>query len=201
MKYNFFKNMIKIDNISNKEKLALSITVLVLVVVIMSVLVNLNDDEVKVEYENFNVENAIKESITTTNRQIYVDLNEIISNYLAAYNMDIKAADENVDFSKIKYTREEYYNVLSDDYKKKLSKKDYMRLSEEFCDKFITTSKYGEYVEIKNNNINNIYILPSNKYGKNMYMCKLNTAQKGSTAYIGLNLDQVQKIYSIFYIE
>lgn len=201
MKYNFFKNMIKIDNISNKEKLALSITVLVLVVIIMSVLVNLNDDEIKVEYENFNVENAIKESITTTNRQIYVDLNEIISNYLASYNMEIKAADENVDFSKIKYTREEYYRVLSDEYKKVLSKKDYMDVSNKFCMKFISASKYGEYVEVKNSIINCIYVLPSKKYGEDMYICKLNTISKNDTAYIGINLNQYQKIYSIFYIE
>lgn len=200
MKTNFFKNIIKIDNITNSEKLALGIILLVLMMIIMSVINNINIEE-KIGYSDFNIEEVITESVNINDRQKYFDLYEIISNYLSSYNLEINALSSNIDYDKIKYTRDEYYLTLTEEYKKEISKKEYMQISEKFCKKFLKSNTYSEYVSVDKNIIKKIYKLSSKKYGENMYICELNSNVDNELAYIGIYLNQKQKKYNIFYID
>lgn len=199
MKNNIFKNMFKLNNVSNKEKLALSTTILVLFIIIMSVLSGINND-INFNYDEFKIEEAINESAVVKDRQKYFDLYEIISSYLVSYNLESDTLGMSFDYDKIKYTREEYYLVLTDKYKKQINKNQYMNISEQFCKKFLNSGKYGEYVEVNKDIINDIYLLPSKKYGQNMYICKLNTNNEKNFAYIGIHLNPIENKYSIFYI-
>lgn len=200
MKIKILSNIIRIDNISNKEKLALSVTILALLLIIMSILFN-NKNDIRIEYKDFDIERVIEESLVLNNKQIYFDLQEIISSYLASYNLEIESLSQNINYENIKYTREEYYAVLTEEYKKQINKKEYMQLSERFCEKFLGNSQTGKYMNINDYFIKDVYLLPSQKYGEDMYMCRLNTNDKDISAYIGIKLNQVTKTYSIFYIE
>lgn len=195
------KKIIDIKNISMKEKIALLATISVLLMVITKVFYNFSINEGNgINYnEDINIDYIISISDETNDRQVYAILNNVISSFINSYNLELKDYVGNINLEDINYTREDYYNVLSSSYKKKISKLKYNSLSEEFMQNFINSSEYGRYMQTSGI-LQNVYKLNEYVYSKNMYICKLNSNIKTKIAYIGIQLNEENSKYNIFYL-
>lgn len=129
-------------------------------------------------------------------RVIYWQLKQIIDQYANSYmyNQD----EETKKIAKAPY--EDYYGVLTKDYKKLLNKNKYMEKAKVFFDKMVleTDSPSGFYEE-NANRISRVLL-----YDDNMYLCEIEGTDENFPdfkAYIGIKLDNTKNKFSIFYIE
>lgn len=179
------KQNVKIDTISSKQKLILAICFLLIIIVLLWIskqIFNKNEfDYRKIGHDNF-----IYSGSLNTDRQIYWSLNEIISNILNSYKNIGK--EEGI-------KPEDYYDVLSEDYKDYLGKGKYKKLINEFLQKFVVKNSYTTAIKTSRI-IENVYYLNNNRY-----ICELSTASEENKAYIGITLNTSNKTYNIFYIE
>ena len=192
------KKIIDLGELSNKEKLALATTVLVLFVVVATFLYSLDNKNKSIEISLLTVENMETYSVENTDRNIYWILSNIVNSFFASYNLEINAHEGDVDLSKVKYNRKDYYNVLHKDYD--ISKTEYMNITQNMFEKFKKMGRYGEY--IPDIQLNNVYILNSNMYDKGMYLVKIKVFNNEEEyVYIGIKLNSTSKKFSIFYLK
>lgn len=125
----------------------------------------------------------------TVDREIYYTLDKIVVKYIESYLVE----DEN-------NTWTAYYDVLSEDYSKFLNKKEYNSVAENFLKKFYVYSADVEIEAIEYMDAQDI-VTDIYAYEDNKYMCILESSATGNTGYIGIELDEKNKTYSIFYIE
>lgn len=187
------KKFIDIKNITSQEKLILAISILILIVIATSVIRVIFDSSKNINYKKQTIEDIYDEGQIIEDRNVYWPLNNIIAAFIGSYQSEIA----NVNNIQSSYTREDFYNTLSDEYKKVLSKRKYLEKSKEMFDKFIinnTTVKQNDYIE-------QIRMLDSKKYSNDMYIVKLKTVAENSSSYIGIRLIPNIKKYSIFYLE
>lgn len=179
------KQNIKMETISSKQKLILAICFLLIIIVLLWISKQIfNKDEF--DYRKITHDDFIYSGLINTDRQIYWSLNEIISNILNSYKNIGK--EEGI-------KPEDYYDVLSEDYKEYLGKRKYKKLINEFLQKFVVKNSYTTTIKTSRI-IENVYYLDNNRY-----ICELSTASEENKAYIGITLNTSNKTYNIFYIE
>lgn len=179
------KQNVKMDTISSKQKLILAICFLLIIIVLLWISKQIfNKDEF--DYRKITHDDFIYSGLINTDRQIYWSLNEIISNILNSYKNIGK--EEGI-------KPEDYYDVLSEDYKEYLGKRKYKKLINEFLQKFVVKNSYTTTIKTSRI-IENVYYLNNNRY-----ICELSTASEENKAYIGITLNTSNKTYNIFYIE
>ena len=126
------KQNVKMDTISSKQKLILAICFLLIIIVLLWISKQIfNKDEF--DYRKITHDDFIYSGLINTDRQIYWSLNEIISNILNSYKNIGK--EEGI-------KPEDYYDVLSEDYKDYLGKGKYKKLINEFLQKFVVKNSY-----------------------------------------------------------
>lgn len=192
------KKIIDIKNITQIEKIALALTITILLAIAIRLLYSFNKDSDNLNYKEVNAEYLISLSNESFDREIYSTLEQIVSSFVVSYNLEIDPYKGYVDYSKIKYKREDYYKIISPDYKKKLNKTNYLELSKVILNKFVVKGINGIYVR-DIDLIDKVYKLDEKKY-KDMFICRLNT-KDDSSSYIGIQLNTDYKTYNIFYLE
>lgn len=121
----------------------------------------------------------------TYDRQIYWDLNDIISNFIIS-NRFTENDEE--------YFSGSYYNALTEEYKRYLGESKYNELAQKFFEKFLI--KGVQEINYKTYNfIDSIYDM-----GQDTYFCEM-TGTNENKAYIGIRLHKSNKTFEIFYIE
>ena len=173
-------------NITSKQRLLLMITFLVIIVVVFSFFKNINKKVEGIDYKKNGINNLLLYSKEVTDRDIYWNLDGIVSDFLNSYQ-----SEYNKDIKSLNY----YYNALDPNYKKYLGKSKYKELANG-----VITKVLGEEKDM-------LSALPQpviievralNDYN-NAYMCKLAT-KNDEDAYIGIILDIENTRYNIFYI-
>lgn len=123
-----------------------------------------------------------------TDRDTYYTLEAIVNQYLNSY------INTGNDDEKLMY--EDYYNYLTENYKKHLSKKEYIEVAKNFLNKF--------YVNI-NSDYETMYTYQILKeiydMGNNVYMCKLESKRNNEIGYIAFQINQSELAFNIVYIE
>ena len=179
------KQNVKMNTISSKQKLILAICFLLIIIVLLWISKQIFNKK-EFDYKNMNHMDFIDEGTINNNREVYWSLNEIISNILNSYkNIGKKEGIK----------AEDYYDVLSEDYKHYLGKGKYKKLINEFLQKFVVKNSYTTTIKTSRI-IENVYYLNNNRY-----ICELSTASEENKAYIGITLNTSNKTYNIFYIE
>lgn len=123
-----------------------------------------------------------------TDREIYYTLESIINQYLDSY------INVNDDKDKIMY--EDYYNYLTENYKKHLSKKEYKEVAENFLNKFYININSDYEAMYTYQILKDIY-----EFENSIYLCRLESKRNGEIGYIALQIDQSQLAFNIVYIE
>ena len=152
-------------NLSLIRKIILYFIVLVIIFILSWILkiININKKlERKAIVNNYNeikdYTHFIYQGTTTNDRQLYWDLNDIITKYITSSMYE----QNNVEFS-----LEEYFDALTDEYKNYLGKNKYTEISKGFIEKFVIHG--AQELNYKTQNIiQNIYDI-----NNDMYFCEL----------------------------
>lgn len=122
-----------------------------------------------------------------TDRDTYYTLESVINQYLNSY---INVYNE----EKIMY--QDYYNYLEDNYKRHLSKKEYIEVADNFLNKF--------YINI-NSDYESMYTYQILKgvyqFENNIYLCELVSKRNNETGYIAFQINESELAFKIVYIE
>lgn len=125
-------------------------------------------------------------------RQIYYNLEKIVTEYVNSYLPEGEQAIKDV-------TYEDYYDALSEKYKNYLGKNKYYEVAQKFLKKFYinVTSDYEtmEYMDTERI-IKNIYV-----FENYVYLCELETSDGKNTGYIAIQMNTENNSYCIMYIE
>lgn len=174
-------------NVTSKQRLVFLVTMLILIIVVFFVLKNINKKNDGIDYNNTDLSDFKTNSSIINDRGIFWNLNDIVANYINAYQAEYNKETKNFDY---------YYKALDPNYKKFIGKKKYLELSNN-----VVTKVLGENRDI-------LTLLPNpvitevsklDKY-ESAYLCKLSTIKEDEEAYIGVVLDTQNKRYNIFYI-
>lgn len=184
--------IIDYKNMTSKQKIIFFVIILIIVIILSWMLKILNEnkknsrnaiicnyDEIK-DYTYF-----IYQGNTTSDRQLYWNLNDIIVGYIEAS----KYQNDNMEFS-----TDNYFEALTVEYQNFLGKSKYLEISKKFVDKFVI-SGVQELNYKTLDIIENIYELQND-----MYFCELHGYNE-QKAYFGIRLNKENKTYQIFYIE
>lgn len=123
-----------------------------------------------------------------TDRNIYYTLENIVNQYLNSY---INTED---DQDKIMY--EDYYNYLTDYYKKHLNKKEYKQVAENFLNKFYININSDYEAMYTYQLIKDIYA-----FDNNVYLCKLVSKRNNEIGYMAFRVNEAELAFNIVYIE
>lgn len=186
------------DNDKKKEQ-KFKLVILLFGLIVLIILVNIiktmrNRDEIWNYSEISSAIDVISEGIVVNDRGKYYILEDIVIRFLLANG---EGTVDNLESNNINYeaTYADYYSILVDDYKRHLSKNEFEEVSNTFANKFITISAEGyKYLNTKNI-IKSIYL-----YGNNKYLCFLNSGSD-NLAFFGVELNEDNKSYNIFYVE
>lgn len=126
-------------------------------------------------------------------RSTYYTLEGIVANYLNSF---LVGESENQEGT-LNYTQ--YYEYLTEAYRKHLNQKEYNNVANKFLSKFYVNAK-SEYEAMEymdtNKIIKNIYL-----FEDNIYLCELRGSQTGNKGYIAFALKENDNIYKLVYIE
>ena len=120
-----------------------------------------------------------------TDRETYYTLENIVNQYLDSY-ID--------DGSKEKMLYDDYYDCLTDGYKKFLGRKKYKEVAKNFLERFYININSNYETMYKQKIIKGIY-----KFDNNVYLCQLQRKNKDS--YIAFQLNELNESFNIVYIE
>ena len=171
------------------SKLMLFTLVLVLIALLLLNWLLGNKETVGVwDYDNITSASEIKYLGTkVTDRETYYTLESIISKYLDSY---INVYDQD----KIMY--EDYYNYLVENYKKHLSKKEYIEIAKKFLNKFYINMN-SDYESMDTNKIlKDIY-----EFENGIYLCELKSNRNNEAGYIAVQVNKIDMTFNIVYIE
>lgn len=210
-----------IDKFNQLDRRTKIIIGLLLVIILLLVATNLlrNNLEEKPEwdYSEYSKVDTIQDVLSSTkknyNRIKYWELTSIIDDYISSILID----DEMEKVSKYSYS--DYYELLTNEYKKKMDKKEYNKLAKDFLYRFAyeTNAKNGIYKKVEYS-IKDIYL-----YDNNMYLCYVSVdddemseimrnayysnnnedivKEIKTEGYIGIKLNENSSTYNIFYLE
>lgn len=177
-----------LERFTTKQKIIFLVTALVALIFLSSLFGYLarKSDEKNIDYQNITSDKFINDSVTSHDKVVFYELQDVINKFIGAYS------DEE------KNSYEDYYETLTSEYKKYLSKNKYKDTVIKFYDKFECTDTVDTGIKMCTDGIlKQVYEFDTNKY-----ICKLESFNK-SDAYIGIKLiENVKEPYAqIFYIE
>ena len=183
------------NNISSKQKLIILTIILVVLIVGVNILKALGKQEGIWNYKEItSATDVISSGSIITDRKTYYELEDIIVRFLLA-NDGISTT--NLETENIGYdaTYKDYYSILTKEYKKHLSRKEFNEKANKLLNRFVIPLDIEEFGYMNTKNIiKNIY-----GYGDNKYLCELQSYD--NVGYIGIQLNPYKDCYYIFYIE
>ena len=123
-----------------------------------------------------------------TDREIYYTLETIINQYLDSYIKPKTNED------KVMY--EDYYDYLTENYRKYLSKREYKQVAEKFLNKFYININSDYEAMYTYQLLKDIYA-----FENNVYLCKLVSKRNNEVGYIAFQISQSELAFNIVYIE
>lgn len=121
-----------------------------------------------------------------TDRETYYTLESIVNQYMESY---VEKEDEKTNYK-------EYYNYLTENYKKHLGRRKYIEVAEKFLKKFyVNIDSDYEYMNT-NRIVKNIY-----EFDNNIYLCELRSNTTNEMGYIAFQVNDSQLAFNIVYIE
>ncbi len=188
-------NTIKRIKLSKKQLLIIAILFLLFLMILKNVVDSFSGNNIN--YKTANAETFISMAQENYDRQVYWNINDIISNFVFSYqtveNMDTSSI---VEYNYNGYKLEEYYDTLDIQYKKFLGKTGFINLSKSMLSKFAIPSDKGIKI-VTEKLIKKMYKIND----QDMYFCELNTVNQDYKSYIGIKIDTVNNTFNIFYIE
>lgn len=180
-----------INNLNKTQKLIASIVLLVVMIFLVNLIANVSFKETFIDYKNITAQDLVNSSTICTDRDTYLILEDITTNFLNA-NIDKYVIDDE------KVNLKDYYTyTLFEEYKYNMSYSKFKRIANNFYSK-VFSDKKQKYNNIPlEEMINTIYLLSE---PRNMYIVELNT-NTTEKPYIGIELDESNGRYSIFFIE
>lgn len=175
------------DNITQKQRLVLVITFLLVLVILFYILRAVTTKNEGIDYKNTETIDFIINATEINDRNVYWNINEIISQFINSYQSSYNKEIKDLDY---------YYSALDPNYKKFLGKKEYLEISNNVITKVVGENK-DVFSMLPEPLITSIYRL--NDYD-NAYLCELSTTNENEEAYIGIILDTDHNKYNIFYI-
>lgn len=137
------------------------------------------------DYNNLESANIIRHlGNKVTDREIYYTLEEIVNQYLDSY---IEKDEEKMNYM-------DYYNSLTDSYKKYLGRKKYKEAAENLLNKFYININ-SDYISMYKNKV----LKKAYAFDNNIYLCEL--SRNNEEAYIAFQLDEGQTAFKIAYVE
>ena len=219
--FNIFTVYDAINKFNKLDKNKKNVIGLLLIIVVLLIATNILKNNLKKEpkwdyseyYEVDTIEDILISSKKNYDRTKYWELTGIVDKYIASILTDD-------DLDKIyEYSYEDYYEVLTSEYRKSLNRKEYNELSQDFVYRFAyeTNDNNGTYKRVEYS-IKDIYL-----YDDNMYLCYVSIDDKEMSeimrnayylnnnedivreiktdGYIGIKLNQKNSTYEIFYLE
>lgn len=184
------------EKFSTKENIII-FSFLLIFLIIASVLIKKYDPFNKIDYRNLTTADLLLESDVNYNRDTYWILNDILLSFLYSGTTNTTSVNGEGSESSLyyKYSTEEYYEALTNDYQTFLSEEKYLELA----NKVISNFKDNYEVLVSATNIAPIRkIYKCNKYSGELYLVKLNTS---NDSYIGIELFTEASKFRIFYME
>ena len=174
-----------LERFTKKQKIIFLVTALVALIFLSSLFGYLSrrSDEKVIDYKSANGENIIADSAIK-----FYELQDIITKFINSY---LGNDDDNTDYKN-------YYETLTDEYKKYLSKSKYYEVTENLCNKFVVTDSVDTTINMRTNGIlKSVYVYDTDKY-----ICKLQ-GNNEEVSYIGIKLiENTKEPYAqIFYLE
>jgi len=205
--YNLIQKFKEMDK-TVKQIIILSIIVIILFIG-TTILKKLNSkNEFTWNYKEINeLDEVLEQGVKVYDRILYLELKTIIDNIIDDSNTQM-TENGSIDF-------EHYYEFLTKSYKRYLGKEKYKTIMNEFINKYIIENDTppGVYSKMPYR-INEI-----NKYNDNMYLCEIKSDENeyitydddgnilGESqniyyiGYIGIELNEIDSTYNIFYME
>ena len=145
-----------------------------------------------IDYKNMQPSDFINSCELQNDRKTYWILDDIVATFIGS-----SVIEKTTDNNNISYV--DYYQALDEDYQKYLGKSNYLKVAQEFFDKFrIKNIEGGIDSTIKaNGNIDRYY----KSYDSDRYICILNTVTGETYGYIGIELNTNKNTYKIFYLK
>ncbi len=203
----------KFEKLDKKIKYIIILFIITTVMFFTTEVIKKNiDKNTKFKYTFSTIEEILDENKSISSRKTYFEIRNIINSYFSTKGYDEIGNKSNYEYS-------DYYSVLSNEYKKVISKKNYLKLSSEFIDRFIYKDPANEEIsKIAPFDISKIY-----SFENNIYLCKLEVdftrlddyiikqyvgdlsgdrfGYKMSKGYIGIKLYENHNKYEIVYME
>lgn len=143
-------------------------------------------------YDEFNYADVFLNATLVNDRTIYWSLEDIISDFVSSYTIEEVYNSE----TESSITYEDYYNALSENYRKFLGKERYLEVSSSFLKKFMIENEYEGASMESSGLIDSVYSVE-----ENVYLCNLTSKIKESSGYIVIGLNPEEKSFSIMYME
>ena len=190
---NIFSIIKKYSEFTKRQKQIVILLIILFALILVTNLLKYNN-KTEWKYNDFDSVKEIlyKSESVKNNRVIYWELKEIINNFLCTMEdveFDSEYANNDTNLG-------DYYDVLSKEYKRKLTRKEFEEKASEFISRFLQEDHLGDkYVGYFA--INDIYLFDDNKY-----ICELclENSEK-EIGYFGVELNTQKAKFSIFYIE
>lgn len=150
-----------------------------------------------IKYNEVNIDTFLSDSNTVNNRDTYFILNDIILSFLYSGTSNTISANGEGSESNLhyKYSTVEYYDALTDDYKRYLSKDEYLKLANKVINNY--KDNYEVLYTVQNETpIRRVY--KYNGIRGDYYIVKLNASVD---IYIGIELFTEDSKFKIFYLE
>lgn len=186
---NKFNNLTK-----NQKKIIILLLVLIILLISTKILKSIsNSDKEEWSYKNLTSASDIlyRGQSVKTDRILYWELKDIIEGYFSTLE-DVEFDSE----ATITYTINDYYEVVTKEYKRKVNEEEFVNKSNELVSKFLQEDHLGErYVD-------SFYIKDIYLFDKTKYLCALSLTDSSDVlGYIGIEMNQKDAKFSIFYIE
>lgn len=185
----------KFNNLTKNQKKIIVLTVILIILLIgTGILKNISNLESKEwSYKDLTSAGDIlyRGQSVKNDRILYWELKDIIDNYFSTM--------EDAEFDSEKsttYVLSDYYEVISKEYRKRLNKEEFENNSTELISKFLQEDHLGnKYVDM-------FYIKDIYLFDKTKYLCALALSESSDVlGYIGIEMNQKDATFSIFYIE
>lgn len=173
--------------VDSKFLLFTLVLVLITLLLLNWFLGNIDNDRIWDYKEITSVLDVMYSGTRITDRETYYTLESIVNQYLNSY---INVYNED----KIMY--EDYYDYLTEDYKKHLTKKEYIKVAQKFLNKFYININ-SDYESMDTNQVlKNIYEL-----NNSVYICELESSRNSEVGYIAFQVNKTGRNFNIVYIE
>lgn len=179
----------KFNSLKEIQKLVLCIITVILLIIGSYLLSKIRFGKSLIDYSEFKITDVVSSLEESTDRQIFVNSEQIVSRLIQTYYGEYSINNKKVSMKDL------YDHTIFDEYKYKLSKSKFKSFIKNISEDFYEEYNLKNVSEIKNDSIISSVYVYSEAY--DMYIVKLNIQK--NEHYIGIKYDN-ENSFEIFYI-